>query len=184
MSKKLSNKIEQFLKGWNFECRTFLCLFCSLFSSKNFKFSSWAKGLNNFSPFCVTLRNLHVHIKFFYFSSVMAFVIGLPVAQIILFCLAIGHDPTGLNIAVVNNELSESLLAQQNCPLTKGCNKTMLSCRYLEFLKNRSVIVVGFKFSIYMIMPRNSVKSSKLKPNSNFLSLSRAEILRNRPGGD
>lgn len=78
----------------------------------------------------------------------MAFIIGLPVAQIILFCLAIGHDPTGLSIAVSNHELSDSLLAQQKCPTIRGCNHTMLSCRYLEFLKNRSVTVVGFTISI------------------------------------
>lgn len=73
----------------------------------------------------------------------MAFIIGLPVAQIILFCLAIGHDPTGLPIAVSNHELSDSLLAQQECPIYEGCNYTLLSCRYLEFLKNRSVVVVS-----------------------------------------
>lgn len=87
--------------------------------------------------------------------SVMAFVIGLPVAQIILFCLAIGHDPTGLPIAVSNHELSASLLAQQDCPTYEGCNYTMLSCRYLEYLKNRSVVVVSssaYAFSICIIM--------------------------------
>ncbi|KAG5679693.1 hypothetical protein PVAND_009246 [Polypedilum vanderplanki] len=73
--------------------------------------------------------------------GVMAFIIGLPVAQIILFCLAIGHDPTGLKIAVTNHELSEAQLNQQHCPIYRGCNYTMLSCRYLEFLKNRSVII-------------------------------------------
>jgi len=77
------------------------------------------------------------------FSRVMAFIIGLPVAQIILFCMAIGHDPTGLPIAVTNHELSGNLLAQQSCPTYAGCNYTLLSCRYLEVLKNRSVVVVS-----------------------------------------
>ncbi|CAO1389625.1 unnamed protein product [Diamesa hyperborea] len=76
--------------------------------------------------------------------GVMAFIIGLPVAQIILFCMAIGHDPTGLPIAVANHELPEYLLAEQNCPIYDGCNYTLLSCRYLEFLKNRSVTVTHF----------------------------------------
>lgn len=87
--------------------------------------------------------------------SVMLFIVGLPVAQIILFCLAIGHDPTGLPIAVANHELSESLLMEQKCPLYSGCNNTLLSCRYLEFLKNRSVVVVSlilFSFTICIIM--------------------------------
>lgn len=73
----------------------------------------------------------------------MAFIIGLPVAQIILFCLAIGHDPTGLSIAVANHELSDKHLAQQDCPIYAGCNFTMLSCRYLDYLKNRSVTIVS-----------------------------------------
>lgn len=85
----------------------------------------------------------------------MAFIIGLPVAQIILFCLAIGHDPTGLPIAVANHELPEGLLALQECPIYDGCNYTLLSCRYLDYLKNRSVVVVSeanFPLSICMIM--------------------------------
>jgi hypothetical protein len=82
----------------------------------------------------------------------MAFIIGLPVAQIILFCVAIGHDPTGLSVAVTNHELSDGLLAQQNCPVYKGCNYTMLSCRYLNFLKNRSVTVVSFSICIVITL--------------------------------
>jgi hypothetical protein len=105
----------------------------------------------------------------------MAFIIGLPVAQIILFCLAIGHDPTGLKIAVTNHEMSEAQLSQQDCPIYRGCNQTMLSCRYLEFLKNRSVIVVSgneqkSRWKICIIM------------NTTPLSNPTA-ILRNRRGG-
>lgn len=37
--------------------------------------------------------------------GVMAFIIGLPCLQIILFCLAIGHDPKGLKLAVSDHEL-------------------------------------------------------------------------------
>ncbi|XP_070491613.1 ABC transporter G family member 20-like [Chironomus tepperi] len=73
--------------------------------------------------------------------GVMAFIIGLPVAQTILFCLAVGHDPEGLPLAVVNNEMSDKHLAQQECPIYEGCNYTMLSCRYLDFLRNRSIEV-------------------------------------------
>lgn len=35
----------------------------------------------------------------------MLFIFALPVMQVILFCLAIGRDPTGLKMAVVNNEM-------------------------------------------------------------------------------
>lgn len=37
--------------------------------------------------------------------GVMLFIFALPVMQVILFCLAIGRDPTGLKMAVVNNEM-------------------------------------------------------------------------------
>lgn len=37
--------------------------------------------------------------------GVMLFIFALPVMQVILFCLAIGRDPTGLKLAIVNNEM-------------------------------------------------------------------------------
>ncbi|KAK9885990.1 hypothetical protein WA026_014776 [Henosepilachna vigintioctopunctata] len=67
---------------------------------------------------------------------VMAFIIGLPVLQTILFCLTVGHKPLGLNVAVVNNEID---FPDEKCELTPGCNSTRLSCNYLHFLQNRSI---------------------------------------------
>lgn len=76
----------------------------------------------------------------------MAFIIGLPVIQIILFCLAIGHDPTGLKLAVANKELDSLQSIEQFCPVTKGCNQTYLSCRYLGYLiANKSMVLVSYK---------------------------------------
>ena len=66
----------------------------------------------------------------------MLFIIGLPVVQIILFCLSIGKDPTGLTLAIVNNELNNST---EPCIPTVGCNWTRLSCRYLKHLEKRTV---------------------------------------------
>lgn len=68
--------------------------------------------------------------------GVMAFIIGLPCLQIVLFCLAIGHDPTGLKLAVSNHELNSTL----DCPEIQGCNYTLLSCRYLNLLKRKNNI--------------------------------------------
>ncbi|XP_046806084.1 ABC transporter G family member 23 [Lucilia cuprina] len=74
--------------------------------------------------------------------GIMLFIVGLPVVQIILFCYAIGHDPTGLKIAVSNHEMTEEMIMQQSCPVRMGCNQTMLSCRYLDLLvKNKSMVV-------------------------------------------
>lgn len=80
----------------------------------------------------------------------MAFIIGLPVAQTILFCLAVGHDPEGLPLAVVNNELSDKQFAQKECPIYEGCNYTMFSCRYLDFLRNRSIEVVSMSWDLIL----------------------------------
>lgn len=75
--------------------------------------------------------------------GVLAFIIGLPVSQMVFFCLAIGHYPEGLPIAVVNYE-SNSTTAL--CPYDKTCpqnhetyewNLTMFSCRYLDYLSRR-----------------------------------------------
>jgi hypothetical protein len=77
--------------------------------------------------------------------GVMAFIIGLPVGQIILFCISIGKDPIGLHLAIANHELTEQLLLDQNCPVYKGCNYTHLSCRYLKLLTNKTLITVRRK---------------------------------------
>lgn len=66
----------------------------------------------------------------------MLFIIGLPVVQIILFCLSIGKDPIGLQLAIVNNELSSST---ESCVPSTGCDMHMLSCRFLKHLEKRKV---------------------------------------------
>lgn len=81
-------------------------------------------------------------------APVMAFIIGLPVAQSILFCLSIGHDPTGLKISVVNRELD---FPQENiCKPSLGCNSTRLSCNYIKFLENRTLIPVRVDAKKYL----------------------------------
>ena len=71
----------------------------------------------------------------------MAFIIGLPVAQIILFCVSIGHDPVGLRMAIVNNELNDSM---EPCIATPGCDYTRLSCRFLDHLTKRTVVLLPY----------------------------------------
>ncbi|RZF47268.1 hypothetical protein LSTR_LSTR004977 [Laodelphax striatellus] len=69
---------------------------------------------------------------------IMLFIIGLPVAQIVLFCLSIGKDPVGLKLAAVNLEVNTSL---GNCPVIDGCVYENFSCRYLNHLRKRTHIV-------------------------------------------
>lgn len=66
----------------------------------------------------------------------MMFIIGLPVAQIILFCFSIGKDPVGLKLAIVNNELNNSM---QPCIPSIGCDWSLLSCRYLQYLEKKTL---------------------------------------------
>lgn len=72
--------------------------------------------------------------------GVMLFIFALPVMQVILFCLAIGRDPTGLKLAVVNHERNFTNASYQDCPYAGGCKFTGLSCRYLDTLNNNSII--------------------------------------------
>ncbi|XP_037950012.1 ABC transporter G family member 20-like isoform X2 [Teleopsis dalmanni] len=67
--------------------------------------------------------------------GVMLFIFALPVMQVILFCLAIGRDPQGLHLAIVNNEMNNT----ETCYWEDGCHFTNLGCRYLNHL-NKSVI--------------------------------------------
>lgn len=69
--------------------------------------------------------------------GIMLFIIGLPVVQIILFCLSIGKDPVGLNIAIVNHELNNSM---EPCIPSVGCDWNKVSCRFLNHLENRSLV--------------------------------------------
>lgn len=43
--------------------------------------------------------------------GVMLFIFALPVMQVILFCLAIGRDPTGLKLAVANMEMNDTIVS-------------------------------------------------------------------------
>lgn len=67
----------------------------------------------------------------------MLFIFALPVMQVILFCLAIGRDPTGLKIAIANHEMTWGNLS---CPVDNNCSFTSLSCRYLNFLDNVTMV--------------------------------------------
>ncbi|XP_072934149.1 ABC transporter G family member 23 [Epargyreus clarus] len=78
--------------------------------------------------------------------GLLAFIIGLPVSQMVFFCLAVGHYPVGLPIAVVNYELgpnnTEVLCSydKDSCPQdpeTYDWKLTRFSCMYLDYLSKR-----------------------------------------------
>ncbi|XP_046646482.1 ABC transporter G family member 20-like isoform X3 [Daphnia pulicaria] len=71
------------------------------------------------------------------------FIFLLPAAQAILFCLAIGRDPSFLKMAIVNDELDPS--QGRICNYTTDCSYSMFSCRYLRFIDNTTIVQVPFK---------------------------------------
>ncbi|CAG9794722.1 unnamed protein product [Diatraea saccharalis] len=75
--------------------------------------------------------------------GLLAFIIGLPMLQMILFCVAIGRYPSDLPIAVVNNDVNSTELL---CDFNQGCaqnpdtwewDMSNFSCRYLHYLHQR-----------------------------------------------
>lgn len=81
-----------------------------------------------------------IKLCFIVIFRVMLFIFALPVMQVILFCLAIGRDPTGLHLAVVNKEMNWET---KECPIYDNCTLNLFSCRYLNTLPKETVVLVG-----------------------------------------
>lgn len=79
----------------------------------------------------------------------MLFIFALPVMQVILFCLAIGRDPTGLHLAVVNKEMNWET---KECPIYDNCTLEMFSCRYLNALPKDTVVLVSIGILLSKIL--------------------------------
>ncbi|XP_065225209.1 ABC transporter G family member 23 isoform X2 [Planococcus citri] len=96
--------------------------------------------------------------------AIMLFIMGLPVFQIILFCLSIGKDPVGLPMAIVNHEIgtnnpnctwnSTYLIPQicddqinstnpSDCPRPQ-CMVNNLSCQYLSILRKKKQSLTNY----------------------------------------
>ncbi|XP_024080654.1 ABC transporter G family member 23 isoform X1 [Cimex lectularius] len=73
--------------------------------------------------------------------GVMCFIFGMPMLQIITFCLSIGKDPVGLSLAVVNNEFPGETL----CSFNTSCVIEGFSCRFLHHLSNREYKLIPFE---------------------------------------
>ena len=92
-------------------------------------------------------ERLKCFLFFFLFISFVCrrmflFVFLLPALQAILFCLAIGREPTFLKLAIVNEELDPS--QGRVCNYTTECVYSMYSCRYLRHLNNETIVQVPY----------------------------------------
>lgn len=130
------------MKNQHFVTKTF-CLQNSLFNSLFFLFP-W----KNFLPFRMFL-----------------FIFILPALQAILFCLAIGREPTFLKVAIVNEELDPS--QGRVCNYTNDCTYSMFSCRYLRHLDNTTVVQVYSHNSLMGFLFLNFFFFSKV-PYTNY----------------
>lgn len=80
----------------------------------------------------------------------LVFLFLLPLAQTYFFNLAIGHDPKGLYIGVVNKELQERKPGECKPQYYSGCflenpEDVVMSCAYVEQMKTRSMNIVSTK---------------------------------------
>ncbi|XP_065349874.1 ABC transporter G family member 23-like [Cloeon dipterum] len=74
--------------------------------------------------------------------GIILFVVGLPIIQVVLFCVAVGRDPAGLTLAIVNHDTPFG----KSCPTDlTGCNLTHMACRFLDSLREYPVVLEPFR---------------------------------------
>lgn len=69
----------------------------------------------------------------------VCFVLSMPLVQLSIIILAIGHDPVDLRVAVTNYETNNTV----SCNHTMACYNDELSCVYLGYLEKRALNLVG-----------------------------------------
>ncbi|XP_046382481.1 ABC transporter G family member 23-like [Ischnura elegans] len=74
------------------------------------------------------------------------FSLSFPFMTLVLFFVAVGHDPTNLPLAIVNEETAMINSTMSDCAdyVQNGCNFTSLSCRYLHGLKQNNIVKEEF----------------------------------------
>lgn len=73
------------------------------------------------------------------------FIYLLPVIQATVFNLTLGHEPSGLMVGIVNDEVESSQGGL--CNYTTSCSYSMLSCRYLGYIRDNIIQVRYFMSS-------------------------------------
>lgn len=94
-----------------------------------------------------------------------AFLILLPLIQITIFNVAIGHDPKMTNIAVVNKELQQTgndicmPVNYERCFLNDS-HGIMMSCAFVEKMKSKSLKFVRVFFFFYFNLNLNFLRKN------------------------
>lgn len=76
--------------------------------------------------------------------GILLFFLALPVVQVILFCTAIGGEPSNLPLAIVNDEI-KNLTITNECNFQPGCIFKNLSCRYLHHMDATMLGIIYFE---------------------------------------
>ncbi|XP_065560210.1 ABC transporter G family member 20-like isoform X2 [Artemia franciscana] len=106
---------------------------------------------NNRSPYRFSLPSAHRSsalirknvMQTFRNIGVFLFVFLLPAVEAILFCLAIGNDPTYLKVAVVNDEFPNATQGM-DCPFFDDCTYEYYSCRFLRHIDNQTIVKIPY----------------------------------------
>ncbi|KAL4131486.1 hypothetical protein QTP88_008794 [Uroleucon formosanum] len=82
-------------------------------------------------------------------KTFLLFLFLLPLVQTYFFNLAIGHDPKGLYIAVVNNEMQQRQPGECKPEYYKGCfldnpGDVIMSCAYVDQIKTKSMNILYY----------------------------------------
>ncbi|XP_014245643.1 ABC transporter G family member 23-like [Cimex lectularius] len=75
-------------------------------------------------------------------TPMMLFTLGLPILQCTLISLAVGEDPKGLSLGIINDEMPRQMwLGCYDHPVI-GCTENFrLSCLYINILKKKPIII-------------------------------------------
>lgn len=66
------------------------------------------------------------------------FMFFLPAVQAVLFCVAIGGNPTLLPLGVINNEVPDPA----NCIVSPGCSISNMSCNFIKQIPAETISLV------------------------------------------
>ena len=100
------------------------------------------------------------------YQRIFVFIYLLPAFQATVFNVTLGHEPKGLKMAIVNEELDPN--QGRVCNYSTDCSYSMLSCRYLRYIKDNIVQVC------YCICQEGVI----LKRNLNFILMVNAGSVR------
>ncbi|XP_050542631.1 ABC transporter G family member 20-like [Daktulosphaira vitifoliae] len=105
-------------------------------------------------------------------KTFLGFIILLPLIQTYFFNLCIGHDPKGLKIGIINNELALKGFSKCSPELFNGCflnnpDNLTVSCAFEEHLKKRSLQI---EYYHEVDIGTEAVKSNKIWTLLNFPS--------------